>query len=158
MKEDGVVRDVRSAGAGEAFPLREMPPISPTRSIAVTMKPHLLYLSEIPPWPAPLSGAQLRTARLVEQLSRTFRVTMLCSNDPGGRPSRVPGAERVDDEHALFANEPAEFASACLRLLRDDALAQRMVSAGREWVQRYGAWNRSGDAAIALVTQLLKAP
>jgi hypothetical protein len=67
-----------------------------THTHAVSMTPHLLYLSDIPPWPAPLFGAQLRTARLVEQLSRTFRVTLLCSNDLGGRPSRVPGAEQVD--------------------------------------------------------------
>jgi len=61
----------------------------------------------------------------------------------------------MDGAYALVANEPAEFASACLRLLRDDVLAARLVSAGREWVQRHGSWTRSGDAAIALVSQLL---
>ena len=60
------------------------------------MNPHLLFLSDIPPWPAPLFGAQLRTARLVEQLSRAFRVTLMCSNDAGGRPLHVPGADRLD--------------------------------------------------------------
>ncbi len=68
------------------------------------------------------------------------------------------GHALIDGVHALFANEPADFASACLRLLRDDVLAQRLVSAGREWVQRHGSWHRSGDAAIALVSQLLQAP
>ncbi len=66
------------------------------------MKPHLLYLSDIPPWPAPLFGAQLRTARLVEQLSRSFRVTLLCANDPGGRPSHVPGAEQLNSVPRLI--------------------------------------------------------
>lgn len=60
------------------------------------MKPHLLFLSDIPPWPSPLFGAQLRTARLVAQLSRSFEVTLLCSNDPGGRPSALPGSDRID--------------------------------------------------------------
>jgi len=63
----------------------------------------------------------------------------------------------IDGVHALFANEPADFASACLRRLRDEALAHRLVRAGREWVQHHGSWVRSGDAAIALVSQLLDA-
>jgi hypothetical protein len=63
---------------------------------AVVSKPHLLFLSDIPPWPAPLFGAQLRTARLVEQLSRSFRVTLFCANDPGERPPQVCGTDRID--------------------------------------------------------------
>jgi len=70
-----------------------------------------------------------------------------------GRPVATTSAAARG--HALVANEPAEFASACLRLLRDEALAQRLVSAGRDWVQHDGSSSRRGNAAISLVSELL---
>lgn len=48
----------------------------------------------------------------------------------------VEGMELVDEEHVLVANSPREVADGIARLLTDDALWQKLATAGREQVMR----------------------
>ena len=48
----------------------------------------------------------------------------------------VEGMELVDEEHVLVANSPREVADGITRLLTDDALWQKLATAGREQVMR----------------------
>jgi polysaccharide biosynthesis protein PslH len=46
----------------------------------------------------------------------------------------------VHDEHALLADDPEEFAEACLRVIGDPDLARRLVDAGEQlFLSRYGS-------------------
>ncbi|MGC9467558.1 MAG: glycosyltransferase [Anaerolineae bacterium] len=47
------------------------------------------------------------------------------------------GASAVPDEHLLLADEPAAFADAVVRLLRDPALRARLGAAARQFVSRH---------------------
>lgn len=68
------------------------------------------------------------------------------------------GAEGLpveDGVHALVADDPAAFAGAVVRLLRDDRLAAELGAGGRAFVREHGAWQHSGDQLRALVARLL---
>jgi glycosyltransferase involved in cell wall biosynthesis len=52
----------------------------------------------------------------------------------------VEGIDARDQVHLLVADEPAQFADAVLRLLRDPALAARLASAGRQLVEQVYDW------------------
>lgn len=57
--------------------------------------------------------------------------------------STTIGAEGIDvkdGEHLLIADEPADFATAVLRVLRDRALADRLAKAGRSHVLTHYDW------------------
>jgi glycosyltransferase involved in cell wall biosynthesis len=70
------------------------------------------------------------------------------------------GAEGVsglhDGEHCLLADNPAEFASAVLRLLGDPALGQRLGAAGRALVRGHYDWSAIVPRLETLHTQLGK--
>ncbi len=62
-------------------------------------------------------------------------------------------AEGIDMRHersALFAEEPATFAAAILRLLDDAALRARLGAAGRALVEQHYDWNRIGARLAGL--------
>jgi len=54
------------------------------------------------------------------------------------------GLEAVDGVHLLIGNSPREFASALVRLLRDPALAARLVDAGKKLVTERYDWSTLG--------------
>ena len=60
------------------------------------------------------------------------------------------GIDLVQDQSALFAEQPAEFASAILRLLDDPALRIRLSAAGRAVVERDYDWNQIGRRLLGL--------
>jgi glycosyltransferase involved in cell wall biosynthesis len=51
------------------------------------------------------------------------------------------GLEVRDGEHLLLADTPADFATACRRLLEDDALRERVVRAGYDLVAAHHDWS-----------------
>ena len=64
-------------------------------------------------------------------------------------PLGAEGLGALDGVHLLLADEPADFAESCLRLLRDDALAERLVASSADLVATRFAppvmVNRIGD-------------
>ncbi|GAB4150670.1 MAG: glycosyltransferase family 4 protein [Candidatus Promineifilaceae bacterium] len=59
--------------------------------------------------------------------------------------STTIGAEGIDvqpGENILLADDPADFAAAVVRVLRDDGLAQRLRQNGRRWVEQQYNWRR----------------
>jgi glycosyltransferase involved in cell wall biosynthesis len=71
-----------------------------------------------------------------------------------GRPvvTTTIGAEGLDlddGEHALFADTPEAFAQACRRVLGDEALAARLVSAARGLLQQRFSAEEIGKAILA---------
>jgi polysaccharide biosynthesis protein PslH len=65
-------------------------------------------------------------------------------------------AEGIDLRHeqsALFAERPAEFAAAIVRLLEDATLRARLSAAGRAVVERDYDWDRIGERLVALYQQ-----
>lgn len=71
-----------------------------------------------------------------------------------GRPvvTTTIGAEGLDlddGEHALFADTPEAFAQACRRVLGDEALAVRLVSAARGLLQQRFSAEEIGKAILA---------
>lgn len=64
------------------------------------------------------------------------------------------GCEGLDvesGEHLLVADDPDEFASAVIALLRDDRLRERLGAAGRALVEEKYGWTRSGRALVQAV-------
>jgi polysaccharide biosynthesis protein PslH len=61
------------------------------------------------------------------------------------------GLDVTSGEHLLVADDPAEFADAVIRLLRDDARRARLGAAGRALVERQYSWARSGCALVQAV-------
>ncbi|MDP8256350.1 MAG: glycosyltransferase [Candidatus Alcyoniella australis] len=73
--------------------------------------------------------------------------------------STTLGAEGLAIEHGenlLIADNTADFAQACVRLLTDEALALRLRRNGRELVERVYAWERVGDKLEAAYARLLE--
>ncbi len=63
----------------------------------------------------------------------------------------LAGLDLVDGRHALVADDPASFAAAVVRLLRDDDLADHLVVEGRRLVEdRYG-WAGIADCFVDVV-------
>jgi glycosyltransferase involved in cell wall biosynthesis len=60
-----------------------------------------------------------------------------------------------DREQVLIADDPAGFASAVLRLLSDDALAQRVARAGRTHVEQRFGWERIGRDYVELIDRVI---
>jgi glycosyltransferase involved in cell wall biosynthesis len=57
--------------------------------------------------------------------------------------STTVGCEGIpveDDVHLLIADEPADFARACVRLVRDDTLRARVVAGGRDLWKEHFRW------------------
>jgi glycosyltransferase involved in cell wall biosynthesis len=52
------------------------------------------------------------------------------------------GLDVVDDEHLLLADAPEAFADACARLVRDEALRNRLTAAARMLVEDHYDWRR----------------
>ena len=59
------------------------------------------------------------------------------------------GLDLDDGEHALFADTPEAFAQACRRVLGDEALAARLVSAARGLLQQRFSAEEIGKAILA---------
>jgi len=57
----------------------------------------------------------------------------------------------VEGEHLLLADDPAAFASATLRLLRDNALRARLATNARRLVEERYDWSRIGASFVELV-------
>jgi polysaccharide biosynthesis protein PslH len=66
----------------------------------------------------------------------------------------LEGIGVVDGVHALVADEPAAFARAVVRALRDDELARSLAAAGRAHVAGRFGWDRIGERFVALVSEL----
>lgn len=56
----------------------------------------------------------------------------------------LEGLEICDGEQALIADDPAAFAAGLVRLLQDDALAERLTVAGRAFVETEHDWTEIG--------------
>jgi glycosyltransferase involved in cell wall biosynthesis len=71
----------------------------------------------------------------------------------------APAAEGIDlsdGRSALFAERPADFASAIVRLLDDAGLRTRLGAAGRAIVERDYDWNRVGARLAGLYDDMLQ--
>jgi glycosyltransferase involved in cell wall biosynthesis len=68
------------------------------------------------------------------------------------------GIDVVDGEHVLIADEPAAFAAAVVRVLRDEALARRLGENGRALVERSYDWSTVGSRLVEAYDQLLGLP
>lgn len=66
------------------------------------------------------------------------------------------GIDLRDGASALFAERPAEFAAAIVRLLADPALRERLGAAGRSIAERDYDWARVGDRLAALYDSVLQ--
>jgi glycosyltransferase involved in cell wall biosynthesis len=67
----------------------------------------------------------------------------------------VEGLDVVDGEHALLADQPDAYATACGRLLEDESLRCRLTAAAHQlWAERYRAVNvaRAVTGMVAAVT------
>jgi polysaccharide biosynthesis protein PslH len=87
------------------------------------------------------SGSGMRV-KILEALARGLPIV-----------STSVGAEGIDvvaGEHLLVADEPADFASAVIHLLRDSASAGRLARRGRELVEQRYDW-RTGLSALESV-------
>lgn len=61
------------------------------------------------------------------------------------------GLEAVDGEHLLLADDPAAFAAATLRLLREPALRARLAANARRLVEARYDWSHIGASFVDLV-------
>jgi glycosyltransferase involved in cell wall biosynthesis len=68
-----------------------------------------------------------------------------------GLPDVVPG------EHLLVADDPAAFAAATIRLLREPDLRRRLGEAARSLAQRRYDWRGLGDEQEAVLVRVLAA-
>jgi glycosyltransferase involved in cell wall biosynthesis len=103
------------------------------------------YLASSALMVVPLRAGGGMRVKILEALARGIPVV-----------STTIGAEGIDvtpGEHLLIADEPAEFAAAVVRLLRDRPLADRLARAGREHALRHYDW-RAVCPAIEQVYQL----
>jgi glycosyltransferase involved in cell wall biosynthesis len=94
-----------------------------------------------------LTGAGVRV-KIVEALS-AGRPIVSTSLGWEGLPDVVPG------EHLLVANEPAEFASATIRLLRDRELRIRLGEQARALAERRYDWRALGAEQEAVLNGVL---
>ena len=73
--------------------------------------------------------------------------------------STTIGAEGIDltpGEHLLIADEPADFAAAVVRLLRDRAFADRLAEAGRRHALSHYDWRAVCPAIEHVYRQALE--
>lgn len=71
------------------------------------------------------------------------------------------GAEGIgvtDGKDILLANNPENFARACVKLLRDAEMRDRMGAAGRELVEKYYSWDAIGRLLLSIYTHVLAGP
>jgi len=71
------------------------------------------------------------------------------------------GAEGIPVEHGrelLLADDPADFASAVLRVLAEPALADSLAQAGLEFVRRHFDWSVIGDKLNAALDEAVRKP
>ena len=68
------------------------------------------------------------------------------------------GLEVTDQKDILLADEPADFAQACLRLMRDDAYGARLAAAGWELFEQNYTWEVIGRAVQQIVRGCLAHP
>ncbi len=66
------------------------------------------------------------------------------------------GIDLRDGARALFAERPAEFATAIVRLLSDPAMRERLGAAGRAIAERDYDWERIGERLVALYRGMLQ--
>ncbi len=93
-----------------------------------------------------LSGTGTRI-KILEALARGVPVV---STSKGAE-----GLAVVDGEHFLIADEPAAFARATIRLLRDPDFAERLGARGRAFVRQRYDWATRGEELRALVRACL---
>jgi len=67
----------------------------------------------------------------------------------------VRGLDLVPGRHLAVADTPADFAAACIALLREPQQARVMGRSGREEVERRFSWESAGMRARAALEQLL---
>lgn len=68
----------------------------------------------------------------------------------------IEGLEVRHGEHALVADEPAEFAEVVVQLLGDPALRSRLAANGRELVATHYTWEQSGAALDTFLRQVVE--
>jgi len=71
-------------------------------------------------------------------------------------PIGAEGIEVGDRENILIAADAPAFAAATLRLLTDEAMNQRMRSAGRAWVEAHYAWQNVYQRVESVYAGLLR--
>jgi glycosyltransferase involved in cell wall biosynthesis len=64
------------------------------------------------------------------------------------------GIDLLDEEHALIADEPQRFADACLRVLADGGLRQRLADAAAELFRARYTWAAIGEQVAALAREV----
>jgi glycosyltransferase involved in cell wall biosynthesis len=104
------------------------------QSITVTgYVPDLLpYLEQAAVMVVPVRAASGMRVRILEALARGIPVVTTTTG--------VEGIAAVSDEHLLVADEPAAFAHAVARLLREPELGERLAHNGRRLVQEKYDW------------------
>jgi polysaccharide biosynthesis protein PslH len=96
-----------------------------------------------------LTGAGIRV-KVVEAMA-AGRPIVSTSLGWEGLPHLIPG------EHLLVGDEPAEFAAATIRLLREPGLRRRLASEARSLAERHYDWRGLGDEQEAVLESVLTA-
>ena len=97
-----------------------------------------------------LTGAGIRV-KIVEAMA-AGRAIVSTSLGWEGLPHVIAG------EHLLAANEPAQFAAATVRLLREPELRRRLAGQGRSLAERHYDWRGLGDEQEAVLASVLRRP
>jgi polysaccharide biosynthesis protein PslH len=97
-----------------------------------------------------LTGAGIRV-KIVEAMA-AGRAIVSTSLGWEGLPHLIPG------EHLLVDDEPAHFAAATVRLLREPELRRRLASQARSLAERHYDWRGLGDEQEAVLERVLAAP
>jgi glycosyltransferase involved in cell wall biosynthesis len=95
-----------------------------------------------------LAGAGIRV-KIVEAMA-AGRAIISTSLGWEGLPHLVPG------EHLLVADEPAQFAQATIRLLREAELRRNLAAAARAVAEAHYDWRGLGDEQEAVLTDVVR--
>jgi glycosyltransferase involved in cell wall biosynthesis len=66
------------------------------------------------------------------------------------------GLKAVDGEHLLIGDDPRVFANACIDLLKDSQLRERLVRSARELVERHYTWDSIHQRVHEVARELLE--
>jgi GT2 family glycosyltransferase len=107
------------------------------RLIADTLR-HIHMIGWVPVTTPYLHRARISAVPLLHGAGMKSKMvqTLMAATPAVSTNIGVEGMELVDEEHVLVANSPREVADGITRLLTDDALWQKLATAGREQVMR----------------------
>jgi glycosyltransferase involved in cell wall biosynthesis len=72
-------------------------------------------------------------------------------------PGAAEGLDLCAGEQALLASDAHGLAEACLRLLSDDVLAQKLGAAARAWAVQH-TWDRTAQAYLTEYDRVMEIP